>query len=177
MGNAHVNSGATSQPESKSDTVTPPYSATKHATSVEYFVQPFRETPGVPEHLIFRLDPEAAVVLDATTGTVLKIWPYHLVLCWGFTESTFQLKAFLPGTEDASDSPRVLIHTASLRNIKVPEGSAEIEAVVMTTKQARGLLSEIKQRGLPEDRFSSLLASLDELEVRAVYTQGLKRQC
>lgn len=78
---------------------------------------------------------------------MLKTWPYHLILCWGFTESTFQLKAFTPppaetheGKEDdplGGAGPRVLIPTPSLRNIKVPEGSAEIEAVVMRTSQVR----------------------------------------
>ena len=88
----------------------------------------------------------ACAVLDAETLAVLKTWPYHLILCWGFTATTFQLKAFTPPpveTESKEDDPlgaagpRVLIPTPSLRNIKVPEGSAEIEAVVMRTEQVR----------------------------------------
>jgi hypothetical protein len=180
MGNAATGAGGRRGSSSADPSVPVPYSAVKHASSIEYFVQPYRAAPGIPENLIFRLDPEAAVVLDATNGAVLKIWPYHLVLCWGYTETTFQLKAFLPGEKHAEESegPRVLIPTPSLRNIKVPEGSAEIEAVVMTTTQGpemekammaavTALLSEIEKRGLPEARFSALLASLDELEVRA----------
>jgi hypothetical protein len=149
MGNAAAGHTAGAASSSKhDDDSTPPvvYPSAKHATSVEYFVRPYKAAPGVPEHLIFRLDPEAAVVLDASTGVVLKTWPYHLVLCWGYTETTFQLKAFLPGekpVDEETAAPRVLIPTPSLRNIKVPEGSAEIEAVVMTTTQARSARTPI----------------------------------
>ena len=193
MGNVAGRSGASAS----GATVPSPAVAPRQSKSPEFFVQPLRSAPGIPDNLILRLEPEAAIglyhyifalcfstiyltdlvivplypfdqmdnaclkvglpishycyytaVLDAETFTVLKTWPYHLVLCWGFTPTTFQLKAFLVPPEDTGEEkkeddllggggPRVLIPTPSLRNIKVPEGSAEIEAVVMRTTQVR----------------------------------------
>lgn len=62
--------------------------------SPSFTVEVLRLIAGVPSILALRIDREALTVLDPGTGGTLRAWPYHRILCWGYTASTFQWKVF-----------------------------------------------------------------------------------
>jgi len=71
-----------------------PYKVVADVRSPAFTVEVLRYIPGVPAVLSLRIDREALSVVDPDTGGVLRAWPYHRILCWGYTTSTFQWKMF-----------------------------------------------------------------------------------
>lgn len=75
-------------------------------TSPLFIVEPSHPSPDIPPILALRVDSEALAVVDPETGAVLRAWPYHRILCWGYTGTTFQWKVFQAKPALSPASPR-----------------------------------------------------------------------
>lgn len=62
------------------------------STGPAFHVEPLRSLPGVPAALVLRVDAECLSFCDVDTGTVLRSFSYHCIICWGYTRHTFQFK-------------------------------------------------------------------------------------
>lgn len=150
---------------------------------------------------------------------MLRAWPYHRIICWGYSGTNFQWQAFESAAEanaliafsrSGSGSTSAAVEyglmcrthldtvetTSTLTSftedgaapkegelvmkfiVRTSEGSA-IEAHVMSA--VRSLMSSMESKGVPEDEFAMLLATLNSLaedsgaEERAIPT--IKQMC
>lgn len=116
-----------------------------------------------PRTYAMRIEPEAMAILDAGSKAVSILFPFHRILCWGFTEYSFQWRAYGPDAENGGDG------TLGTYAVSTDEG-ALIEAHLMSSVTT--LMGQMKARGVPDAEFVVLVNTLQELA-----DEGLAEHC
>lgn len=157
-------------------------STTMTAASLFFDVIPARElaTMGIP-NMRLRLDEESLAVLDPS-GAIVVAWPYHRVLCWGYTSHSFQWRVCTSmgeadqraaaeaadavaadfATSSPTDTPAAALVTGAsvVFQVKTNQGK-DIEAAFMLAVQR--LMAHMTARGVGASEFRDVVAALAAL--------------
>lgn len=104
MGNTH---GARASGKRPAAPVQPAGTVVAESKGATYVVETLREMPGVPPVLLLRVDSECLTFLDPETRAVLRSLSYHVIICWGYTATTFQLKTVRMGGKGSGAHPAI----------------------------------------------------------------------
>jgi hypothetical protein len=101
-----------------------------------------------PVMLTLRIGREALYLCDPGTGQVMACFPYHRILCWGYTSATFQWKTFrdeAPAEIGDTTEERTPDNVAEAGENKSPDGAASVKSVLSSRSGEGG--TETKSEG------------------------------
>ena len=150
--------------------------ATATRADATFAVTPLQSLDELPELTLLRIGDEVLSCAEPSGGAILASWPYHRILCWGYTATAFQWRAYASSEEElsaggAADAARELESAtptaASVRgsavvsySVATTDGRA-IEAALMGA--VLGLMGDMSARGVGAEDFAALLTTLISL--------------
>jgi hypothetical protein len=148
--------------------------------------------------LQLRIDDEVLSVGTRDGSIILHSWPFHRILCWGYSATSFQWRAYASaedeavhgGADAAAAAAALTAHELSRAgetqapssamgedaravcaySVSTTEGSA-LEAALMARINA--LIGSMNARGVPPKDFAALLRTLNSLNDEGLTEQAL----